>query len=85
VKLSWYEYVIRAGLFSGPVPSLCFLCFPVADVIRLFRSHCSKHDFDAGEQASVIPQSATAKYLGLHLDSRLTWTSIYAEKKKEKR
>jgi hypothetical protein len=31
---------------------------------------------------TVIPQSPTAKYLGLHLDSRLTWAEHLAPKKK---
>jgi hypothetical protein len=31
----------------------------------------------------VIPQSPTAKYLGLHLDSRLTWAQHLAKKRKQ--
>jgi hypothetical protein len=31
---------------------------------------------------AVIPQSPTAKYLGLHLDSRLTWAQHLAKKRK---
>jgi hypothetical protein len=32
---------------------------------------------------TVIPQSPTAKYLGLHLDSRLTWAQHLAKKRKQ--
>jgi hypothetical protein len=32
---------------------------------------------------TVLPQSPTAKYLGLHLDSRLTWAQHLAKKRKE--
>jgi hypothetical protein len=32
---------------------------------------------------TVIPQSPTAKYLGLHLDSRLTWAQHLAKKKRK--
>jgi hypothetical protein len=32
---------------------------------------------------AVIPQSSTAKYLGLHLDSRLTWKQYIAKKRKQ--
>jgi hypothetical protein len=32
---------------------------------------------------TVIPQSPTAKYLGLHLDSRLTWPQHLAKKRKQ--
>jgi hypothetical protein len=32
---------------------------------------------------AVIPQSPTAKYLGLHLDSRLTWAQHLAKKRKQ--
>jgi hypothetical protein len=31
----------------------------------------------------VIPQSPTAKYIGLHLDSRLTWAQHLAKKRKQ--
>jgi hypothetical protein len=34
---------------------------------------------------TVISQSPTAKYLGLHLDSRLTWTQHIDKKKKTDR
>jgi predicted esterase YcpF (UPF0227 family) len=34
---------------------------------------------------TVIPQSPTAIYLGLHSDSRLTWTQHINKKKKEKK
>jgi hypothetical protein len=32
---------------------------------------------------TIIPQSPTAKYLGLHLDSRLTWAQHLAKKRKQ--
>jgi hypothetical protein len=32
---------------------------------------------------TVIPQSQTAEYLGLHLDSRLTWAQHVAKKRKQ--